>query len=105
MRSAAQRSLGVSQVCVINTFIASRQAVWFTTPCRRCYEVKCRGIQAISADGSVNLDRHDACYDTSKSIVIKVCNGVPVNATASLSCKGHGKVLILILRRCLTACY
>jgi hypothetical protein len=34
--------------------------------CGRCYEIKCRGIQAVAADGSVNLDRQDACYDTSK---------------------------------------
>ena len=25
--------------------------------CGRCYEIKCRGIQAISADGTVDLDR------------------------------------------------
>lgn len=44
----------------------------FTLASRRCYEVKCRGIQAISAEGSVNLDRHDVCYDTGKSIIIKI---------------------------------
>lgn len=34
--------------------------------------MRCRGIQAISADGVVNLDRHDACYDTTKSIIVKI---------------------------------
>jgi hypothetical protein len=45
--------------------------------CGRCYELKCRGIQAVAADGSVDLPRFDACSDESKSIVIKVVDTCP----------------------------
>lgn len=64
----------------------------FKLASRRCYEVKCRGIQAISADGSVNLDRTDACTDTGKSIIIKIVSGVSQEAclstcpTAAITC-------------------
>ncbi|GAB4824145.1 hypothetical protein N2152v2_011191 [Parachlorella kessleri] len=58
----------------------------YNTSCGRCYEVKCRGIQAISADGSVNLDRQDACYDTSKSIVIKIVDTCPCHGNEKWCC-------------------
>lgn len=45
--------------------------------CGRCYEVKCRGIQARSADGSVDLDRRDACHDTTTRIFVKVVDTCP----------------------------
>lgn len=45
--------------------------------CGRCFELKCRGIQAISADGSVNLNRTDACYDQNKTIIIKIVDTCP----------------------------
>ncbi|PRW57356.1 sorting nexin 2B [Chlorella sorokiniana] len=50
---------------------------WKAGSCGRCYELKCRGIQARSADGSVDLDRSDACYDTSKRIIIKIVDTCP----------------------------
>lgn len=54
--------------------------------CGRCYEVKCRGIQAISADGVVNLPRYDACYNTSKSIVVKIVDTCPCNGNEKWCC-------------------
>jgi hypothetical protein len=45
--------------------------------CGRCYEVKCRGIRARSADGSVDLDRSDACHDTTTRIHVKVVDTCP----------------------------
>ncbi|KAL4422664.1 hypothetical protein ABPG75_008861 [Micractinium tetrahymenae] len=55
----------------------------YNSSCGRCYELKCRGIQATAADGSESWDRHDACYDTSKTIVIKIVDTCP--------CKGNEK--------------
>ena len=54
--------------------------------CGRCYEIKCRGIQAISADGSVNLDRSDACLDTTTSIIIKIVDTCPCNGNEKWCC-------------------
>lgn len=54
--------------------------------CGLCYEVKCRGIQAISADGSVNLPRQDACYNESNSIVVKVVDTCPCSGNEQWCC-------------------
>lgn len=58
----------------------------FNSSCGRCYEIKCRGIQAISADGSVNLNRYDACFDTSKSVVIKIVDTCPCHGNEQWCC-------------------
>jgi hypothetical protein len=54
--------------------------------CGRCFEIKCRGIQAISADGSVNLNRMNACYDTNKTIVIKITDTCPCDGNQKWCC-------------------
>ena len=45
--------------------------------CGRCYELRCRGMHVVSADGSVDLDRSDACYDSRESILVKVVDTCP----------------------------
>eukprot|EP00887_Chlorella_sp_A99_P004756 scaffold4.g4756.t1 len=57
----------------------------YNTSCGRCYELRCRGIFAVAADGSERWDRSDACHPnaTQQSIVIKVVDTCP--------CKGNEK--------------
>ena len=61
-------------------------------PCAapRCYEVRCRGIQAVSAEGSVRLDRMDACYPGGKPIVIKIVDTCPCNGNEKVCTPGVG---------------
>lgn len=54
--------------------------------CGRCFEIKCRGFQAVSADGSINLNRYNACYDTNHSIIIKVTDTCPCDGNANWCC-------------------
>ncbi|KAI3438388.1 hypothetical protein D9Q98_000820 [Chlorella vulgaris] len=62
----------------------------FPGSCGRCYEVRCRGIQARSADGSVNLDRSNACYDTVSRIVVKVVDTCPCVGNEKWCCGDSG---------------
>ena len=63
-----------------------------------------------SADGSVDLDRRDACYDTSKRIVIKIVDTCPCqgNEVGALPCSLRTFVCRAMLRRrsmqCMLAC-
>lgn len=58
----------------------------FRGSCGLCYEVKCRGIRAISSSGQVNLPREDACYNESMSIIVKVVDTCPCSGNEEWCC-------------------
>lgn len=64
----------------------------YSHSCGLCFEIKCRGIQAVAADGSVDLDRYDACYNTNETIVIKIVDTCPCVGNEQWCCGGDPKV-------------
>lgn len=58
----------------------------YASSCGRCFEVKCRGTQITSGDGSVNVDRSTACIDENKSIIIKIVDTCPCNGNEKWCC-------------------
>jgi len=58
----------------------------YASSCGRCFEIKCRGTQITSGDGSVNTDRSNACFDENKSVIIKIVDTCPCNGNEKWCC-------------------
>lgn len=60
--------------------------------CGRCYEIKCRPLMVVSDNGgTVQLDRMDACTDSSQSIVVRAVDTCPCVGNEAWCCTSSSK--------------